>query len=389
MIPYGRQDISQADIKAVVDVLNSDYLTQGPVVPQFEKAIAHYCGAAHAVAVNSATSALHIACMALDVGLGDIVWTVPNTFVASANCARYCGAEVAFVDIDPTTGNLCNQALTLKLEQALQEQKLPKVIIPVHFGGASCDLKEIHRLVSPHGIRVIEDASHAIGGSYDSRPVGCCQYSDMTVFSFHPVKIITSAEGGMVTTQDSGLAKRLNKLRSHGVTRDPEDILEHTEPWYYEQQELGYNYRMTELQAALGLSQMSRLSPFVERRNELAKQYVAAFEPSDIEVLHVPSYTYSAYHLFVIQVDAEIREALFKRLRGAQIGVNVHYIPVHWQPDFAQFGFTKGSFPHAERYYQQAITLPLHPNLTDTQQLYVIEQVLTLHEELMTARTHN
>ncbi|RTE86143.1 MULTISPECIES: UDP-4-amino-4,6-dideoxy-N-acetyl-beta-L-altrosamine transaminase [Gammaproteobacteria] len=382
MIPYGRQDISEEDIAAVEKVLRSDFLTQGPIVPEFEQAIADYCQASFAVAVNSATSALHIACLAAGVGPEDTVWTVPNTFVASANCARYCGAKVDFIDIDQQTGNLSIHALSEKLKRAAQNNNFPKVIIPVHFGGASCDMKAIHELASPHNIQIIEDASHAIGGKYEGHPVGKCEYSEMTVFSFHPVKIITSAEGGMITTNNAAMAKRLTELRSHGITRAPEDLPESAEPWYYEQQSLGFNYRMTELQAALGLSQLQRLDEFVTKRNEIASFYRAQFENTQIGYLKLEEQVYSSYHLFVIQVDKAIRRALFEELRANDIGVNVHYIPVHFQPDFRQFGFNRGDFPNAEHYYDQAITLPLHPNLTHEEQKYVVEQVIKHTENL-------
>lgn len=382
MIPYGRQDISEQDIAAVEKVLRSDFLTQGPAVPQFEQAIAKFCHADFGVAVNSATSALHIACLAAGVGPDDVVWTVPNTFVASANCARYCGARIDFIDIDTTTGNLCVAALAAKLKIAEQCNSLPKVIIPVHFGGASCDMRAIHELTSPYGIQLIEDASHAIGGKYLERPVGNCEYSEMTVFSFHPVKIITSAEGGMITTNNASIAKRLAELRSHGITRAPEDLPENPAPWYYEQQTLGFNYRMTELQAALGLSQLHRLEEFVAKRNEIAHFYREQFKNSEVGFLDIPSDVHSSYHLFVIQVDKKIRRALFEALRSADIGVNVHYIPVHLQPDYKNLGFKEGDFPSAERYYNQAITLPLHPNLTDEELKYIVEQVIKHTQQL-------
>lgn len=386
MIPYGRQTISPADIDAVVQVLKSDFLTQGPQVPAFEQAIAQICAhqgkTPYAIAVSSATAALHIACLALDVGPDDLVWTVPNTFVASANCARYCGATVDFVDIDPNTGNLCVQALAAKLHACQQAQTpLPKVIIPVHFAGASCDMAAIAALTRPLGIHLIEDASHAIGGLYQNQPVGACEFSDFTVFSFHPVKIITTAEGGILTSQNAELAQRAQELRSHGITRDPQRMPSYStekppEPWYYEQRELGFNYRLTELQAALGLSQLSQLSAFVEQRQLLAARYQAAFAASPVRFLTVPEQIYSAYHLFVIQVPAEHRFACFEALRAAQIGVNVHYIPVHWQPDYAHLGFQRGQFPQAELYYRQAISLPLYAGLTLAEQDYVIAQVL-------------
>src|SRR5690554_3709272 len=379
MIPYGRQRISAADIDAVVEALQNPLITQGPHVAAFEQAIADYCQAPYGVALSSATAALHVACLALNVGTNDLVWTVPNTFVASANCARYCGAQVDFVDIDPTTGNLCVQALAAKLEHAQQQGKLPKVIIPVHFAGASCDMQAIAALTQPLGIHIIEDASHAIGGRYQALPVGACTYSDFTVFSFHPVKIITTGEGGVLTTRNQVLAERAQELRSHGITRDPARMENKTpEPWYYEQQELGFNYRMTDIQAALGLSQLSNLEAFVRTRNELAATYRAAFGQTNVAFLNVPEHVYSSYHLFVIQVPAAQRLQAFNALRAAGIGVHVHYIPVHWQPDYERLGFQPGQFPQAEHYYSQAITLPLYVDLTAKEQAYIIDQLLAL-----------
>ncbi len=382
MIPYGRQRISAADIDAVTDALQSPLITQGPRVVAFEQAIADYCQAPYGVALSSATAALHVACLALNVGPDDLVWTVPNTFVASANCARYCGATVDFVDIDPRTGNLCVQALATKLELAKQQGQLPKVIIPVHFAGASCDMKAIAALTEPLAIHIIEDASHAIGGRYENLPVGACTYSDFTVFSFHPVKIITTGEGGVLTTRHLALAERAQALRSHGITRDPARMENNTpEPWYYEQQALGFNYRMTDLQAALGLSQLGQLDAFVDIRNELAKRYQAAFNESKVVTLDVAEHVYSSYHLFVIQVPAELRLQIFKDLRAVGIGVNVHYIPVHWQPDFRQFGFTRGQFPQSEFYYSQAITLPLYVDLSPSEQKHIIDTLLALAKD--------
>lgn len=379
MIPYGRQRISAADIEAVVKALQSPLITQGPRVAAFEQAIADYCQAPYGVALSSATAALHVACLTLNVGPGDLVWTVPNTFVASANCARYCGAEIDFVDIDPTTGNLCVQALATKLGHAQQTGRLPKVLIPVHFGGASCDMQAIAALTKPLGIYIIEDASHAIGGRYQNLPVGACTYSDFTVFSFHPVKIITTGEGGVLTTRNQALAERAQELRSHGITRDPKLMeAEHPEPWYYEQRELGFNYRMTDIQAALGLSQLSQLDTFVATRNELASQYRAAFSNTKVAFLQVPEQLYSSYHLFVIQVPAALRLQLFNDLRAANIGVHVHYIPVHWQPDFRNLGFVRGQFPQSELYYNQAITLPLYVDLSASEQEHIINTLLAL-----------
>lgn len=379
-IPYGRQDIQQADIDAVVAVLESDLLTQGPVVPSFERAIAETVDASYAVAVNSATSALHLACMALEVGPNDIVWTSPNTFVASANCARYCGATVDFVDICPRTFNLCPQQLAVKFAQAKQTGTLPKVLIVVHFAGLPCDLATIAELCTDYEVALIEDASHAIGARYKNMPIGNSQYSDITVFSFHPVKIITSAEGGVATTNNQLLAQRMQDLRSHGITRDQQRMTQDSEgDWYYQQLTLGYNYRMTELQAALGLSQLQRLASYIERRHELAKRYLSAFKDWPLSCQYQPTEYHSAYHLFVICITAAngtaLRKQLFDKLRQADIGVNVHYIPVHTQPYYRALGFTPEQFPAAIQYYETAISLPLYPTLTDSQQDYVIRMI--------------
>lgn len=374
MIPYGRQHITDEDVAAVEAVLRSDYLTQGPAVPAFEKALADYCGAKHAVAVNSATSALHTACLALGVGEGDEVWTTPNTFVASANCARYCGATVDFVDIDPQTFNMCADALARKLEAA---EKLPKVVIPVHFSGHSCDMVAISALAKQYGFKVIEDASHAVGGRYLDQPVGNCAYSDITVFSFHPVKIITSAEGGVALTNDDGLRSKLDRLRSHGVTRNPDDLVSKDEgPWHYEMLELGLNYRMTDMQAALGLSQMQRLDELVARRHKLVERYDALL--ADIPIIKPgrASDAYSAWHLYVIQLDErqtnQTRRQVFETLRADGIGVNVHYIPVHTQPYYRAQGFNPGDFPASEAYYKNAITIPLYATMSEDQQDEVV-----------------
>ena len=377
MIPYGRQDISDADIQAVVDVLRSDFLTQGPAVPAFEKAVAAYCGAQHAVAVNSATSALHIACLALGVGPGDWIWTSPITFVASANCALYCGAQVDFVDIDPQSYNLSVDRLAEKLAQAEQAGQLPKVVIPVHLCGQSCDMAGIHALSQRYGFKIIEDASHAIGGRYKGEPVGNCRYSDITVFSFHPVKIITTGEGGMALTNNENLAKRMQRLRSHGITRDASEMTHAPDgPWYYQQIELGFNYRMTDLQAALGLSQMQRLDEFVAKRHAIAKNYdeLLADLPVLIPWQHADSY--SGLHLYVIRLKlGEMKKThreVFEALRAAGIGVNLHYIPVHRQPYYERLGFRAGHCPVAERYYTEAISLPMYPGLTEEQQGQVV-----------------
>jgi UDP-4-amino-4,6-dideoxy-N-acetyl-beta-L-altrosamine transaminase len=378
VIPYGRQDINQADIDAVVAVLKSDFLTQGPVVPAFEKAVADYCGAQYAVAVNSATSALHIACLALGVGKGDRVWTTPITFVASANCALYCGATVDFVDIDPRTYNLSVECLAEKLVKAEKTGELPKVVIPVHLCGQSCDMVGIHALSQQYGFKIIEDASHAIGGKYKDAPIGNGRYSDITVFSFHPVKIITTAEGGMAVTNDATLAKHLRLLRSHGISSAVEDMQPRPvrEIWNYQQIDLGFNYRMTELQAALGLSQMTRLDAFVEKRHNIALRY-------DNELANLPikrpwqhTDSYSAYHLYVIRLKLEeinkTQRQVYDTLHAAGILVNVHYIPVYRQPYYEQMGFSAGHCPQAEQYYSEAISIPLYPGLTALQQDRVV-----------------
>lgn len=377
MIPYGRQDITQADIAAVVKVLQSDWLTQGPMVSRFEQAVASKVAACFGVAVNSATSALHLACLALDLGPGDWLWTSPNTFVASANCGLYCGANVDFIDIDPQTYNISVTALSAKLEEAERAGTLPKVVVPVHFAGQSCDMAAIYALAQYYGFHLIEDASHAIGGQYQGQPIGNCRYSDMTVFSFHPVKVITTGEGGMIMTNNGALAERLQRLRSHGITRDPQH-LEQGFPgaWYYEQMELGFNYRMTDIHAALGLEQLERLQQFVERRQYLASVYDEGLAALPIIRPFQHPDTYSAYHLYVIQLDpvrAPIeRDHLFNYLREAGIGVNVHYIPVHTHPYYRKLASGRRQFPEAERYYTHAITLPLFFGLEDAVQSTII-----------------
>lgn len=379
MIPYGRQTISEADIDSVVQVLRSDFLTQGPQLPAFEASVALKVGAPHAIAVNSATSALHLACLAVGLGPGDWLWTSPNSFVASANSGLYCGAQVDFVDIDPRTYNMCVAALADKLGQAKLAGTLPKVVIPVHFAGQSCDMAAIAALGREYGFKVIEDASHAIGSRWQGTPVGACQYSDITVFSFHPVKIITTAEGGLLTTRDPVLADRLVDLRSHGITRDTTRLEKPDEGgWYYEQQVLGYNYRMTELQAALGLSQMTELERFIALRRELVARYEAGFEGVPLVRPWQHPDSHSAFHLYVIQVIAGgrmTRRQLFDALRGAGILVNVHYIPIHLQPFYRRMGFQPGDLPVAEAYYSRAISLPVYPGLTETDQDFVIHKV--------------
>ena len=383
MIPYARQDINQQDINAVIEVLKSDFLTQGPQVPAFEQAIIDACDAKYAVAVNSATSALHIACLALGLGNDDWLWTTPNTFVASANCALYCGAKVDFVDIDPRTYNLCAKQLEKKLIAAQKVGKLPKIVIPVHFSGQSCDMQAIHELAKKYGFSIIEDASHAIGGKYKGEPIGNSRYSDITVFSFHPVKIVTTAEGGMAVTNNAKLAEQLDLLRSHGITRDEELMTKAADgPWYYQQIELGYNYRMTELQAALGLSQMQRLEAFVIKRHELASRYDNLLHDLPITLPWQHPDSYSARHLYVIRLQLEqiniTHLDVFNALRAAGIQANLHYIPVHMQPYYQKMGFASGQFPEAEKYYKEAISIPLFSAMTEGQQDTVCSTLKTI-----------
>jgi UDP-4-amino-4,6-dideoxy-N-acetyl-beta-L-altrosamine transaminase len=377
LIPYGKQSISEADIEAVAAVLRSDFLTQGPAVPAFEEAVASYCGAARAIAVNSATSALHVACLALGVGPGTRVWTSPITFVASANCALYCGAEVDFVDIDPASYNLSVEALAHQLDRAERDGRLPDVVIPVHMAGQSCDMAAIAGLSERYGFKVIEDASHAIGARYRGEPVGNCRFSDVTIFSFHPVKIVTTAEGGMALTNDPQLAERMALLRTHGVTRDAAQM--ENEPdgaWYYEQVALGFNYRMTDMQAALGLSQMSRLEEFVARRRALAGRYDAALAGRPLGRPWQHRDTLSSYHLYIIRLDLArnsiTRRKVFDSLRERGVGVNLHYMPVYLQPYYRRLGFRPGHCPEAERYYDEAISIPLYAGMTEEQQDHVI-----------------
>ena len=377
MIPYGRQTISEADIAAVVRVLQSDYLTQGSQVPAFESSLKNYCGAAHAVAVCNATAALHIACQALGLGKGDILWTTPITFVASANCALYCGATVDFVDIDPHTLNLSIPRLAEKLAAAQVSGCLPKIVIPVHLCGEPCDMAALHQLSQQYGFKIIEDASHAVGASYQGGKVGNCRYSDITVFSFHPVKIITTAEGGACLTNSPELADTLARLRSHGITRNPDEMTHEPDgAWYYQQIELGYNYRMTELQAALGVSQMTRLDEFVARRHALADRYDALLADLPLTLPHRNPNNRSALHLYPVQVQPEsgkTRQQVFDYLRAHGIGANVHYIPVHTQPYYRQhFGFKTGDFPAAEAYYAGAISIPLYFSLREDEQDSVV-----------------
>lgn len=377
MIPYGKQDIQQQDIDAVIDVLQSDFLTQGPNVPAFEQAVANRVGAEYALAVNSATSALHIACLALDLGPGDVLWTTPVTFVASANCGLYCGADVDFVDIDPATYNISVEALKTKLQQAAARDCLPKVLVVVHLCGQPCEMAAIKALADQYGVKVIEDASHAIGGKYRGEYIGNGQYSDITVFSFHPVKIITTAEGGMALTSSKALAEKMDLLRSHGITRDTEKMTHASHgPWYYQQIDLGFNYRMTELQAALGLSQLERLDEYVAKRHELAATYDELLETLPVTTPFQHPDSYSGLHLYVIRLQRDKIERshreVFEALRAQGIGVNLHYIPVHTQPYYQNLGFVAEDFPNAMAYYHEAISLPMHPNLTDDEQRTVV-----------------
>ena len=384
-IPYGKQSIDESDIQCVVDVLRSDFLTQGPVVPAFEKAVADSCHANHAVAVNSATSALHIACLALGVGPGDLVWTSPVTFVASSNCALYCGAEVDFIDIDPKTYNLSVEKLSAKLVQAEFLGRLPKVVIPVHLAGQACDMAAIHELSKRYGFKIIEDASHAIGGKYLNEPIGNCRHSDITIFSFHPVKIITTGEGGMALTNSAELARKMQILRSHGITRDPSEMTHASDgSWYYQQISLGFNYRMTDIQAALGLSQMSRLTDFVKSRHQIAERY-------DEQLRGLPLVTpwrhpdnYSGFHLYIVRLKLDkikhTHRDFFESLRAKGISVNLHYTPVYLQPYYENLGFKSGYCPEAERYYGEAISLPLFPGLSLSDQDYVIQTLRELSQ---------
>ncbi|HIK04483.1 MAG TPA: UDP-4-amino-4,6-dideoxy-N-acetyl-beta-L-altrosamine transaminase [Trichormus sp. M33_DOE_039] len=383
-IPYGRQDISQADIDAVVEVLRSDWITQGPSIERFEQAVAQYCGTKYAVAVSSATAALHIACLALNLGQGDILWTSPNTFVASANCGLYCGAKIDFVDIDPNTYNLSVDELERKLAKAQRDGCLPKVLVPVHFAGQSCEMERIDALSHQYGFQIIEDASHAIGGKYQCLPIGNCKFSDITVFSFHPVKIITTGEGGMVLTNQQELYQKLIKLRSHGITRDANLIQGQSHgSWYYQQIDLGFNYRMTDIQAALGASQLQRLDEFVKRRHFLAQRYNQLLQNLPIILPWQHLDTESSWHLYVIQLKLKninkTHRQVFEELRQAGIGVNLHYIPVHTQPYYEKLGFKLGDFPEAEKYYKAAISLPIYYGLTDKEQ----EQLVTLLKHII------
>ena len=383
MIPYGKQNINQDDIDSVVDILKSNYLTQGPKVPLFEKKISEYCNSKFAVAVNSATSALHIACLALGLKKGDKLWTSPNSFVASANCGLYCGAKIDFVDINPLTYNLCPIELEKKLIKAKKQSKLPKILIPVHFAGQSCDMKKIYSLSKDYGFKIIEDASHAIGGRYLKKPIGGCQFSDITIFSFHPVKIITTAEGGIATTNDKKLLNQMQLFRTHGITKNPKYMTKNSEGnWYYQQINLGFNYRMNELQAALGISQMNRLDEFVKNKHILKERYDRFLSILPIIKPYYSSNVYSALHLYPIQIDRNksnfSRKKLFNELRKKGIGVNIHYIPIHTQPYFLNMGFKHGDFPIAESYYQNSISLPLFSQMSFNEQDKVINTLTNI-----------
>ena len=383
MIPYGKQNINQDDIDSVVDILKSNYLTQGPKVPLFEKKISEYCNSKFAVAVNSATSALHIACLALGLKKGDKLWTSPNSFVASANCGLYCGAKIDFVDINPLTYNLCPIELEKKLIKAKKQSKLPKILIPVHFAGQSCDMKKIYSLSKDYGFKIIEDASHAIGGRYLKKPIGGCQFSNITIFSFHPVKIITTAEGGIATTNDKKLLNQMQLFRTHGITKNPKYMTKNSEGnWYYQQINLGFNYRMNELQAALGISQMNRLDEFVKNKHILKERYDRFLSVLPIIKPYYSSNIYSALHLYPIQIDRNksnfSRKKLFNELRKKGIGVNIHYIPIHTQPYFLNMGFKRGDYPIAELYYQNSISLPLFSQMSFNEQDKVINTLTNI-----------
>jgi len=384
MIPYGRQDITQQDIDAVIDILSSDFLTQGPVVPKFEETISSYCNSKYAVAVNSATSALHISCLALNLGPGDWLWTSPNSFAASSNCALYCGAKVDFVDIDPQTYNMSIKCLSEKLEQAKKDNKLPKIVIPVHLSGQSCDMEAIYKLSKRYGFKIIEDASHAIGGKYKNKPVGSCKYSDITVFSFHPVKIITSGEGGMSLTNNPALANHMRLLRSHGISSNEED--KRTRPpeelWNYQQIGLGFNYRMTDIHAALGVSQMQRLDEFVTKRQLIAKKYNKALSHLPLIIPHQLKDSYSSFHLYVIRLKLDeinkTHKEVYEALRAIGIQVNLHYIPIYRMPYYEHLGFDQGYCPQAEKYFSEALSIPMYPRLKESELRFIISSLSSI-----------
>lgn len=380
MIPYGRQEITQADIDQVTEVLESDFLTQGPQVPLFEKEIANYCGSKHAIAVNSSTSALHIACLSLGLGAGDWLWTSPITFVASANCGVYCGANIDFVDIDPFTYNLCPKALEAKLIEAKNKNRLPKIVVPVHLCGQSCDMRSIYDLSKKYGFKIIEDASHAVGGRYLGKPVGSCEFSDIAVFSFHPVKIITTGEGGMAMTNNSEIAKKMSILRTHGITRDPSQMTKKPDgDWYYQQIELGHNYRITDIQAALGISQFKRINDIVSKRHFFAKRYNKLLSGLPLQLPYQDESAYSAFHLYVILLnDSRDHKKVFDGLRKRDIGVNLHYIPVYRHPYYSKTITSYKEYPESERYYSSAISIPLYPSMSESDQDEVIDAIKDL-----------
>ena len=377
MIPYGRQDITQEDLEAVRDVLTSDFLTQGPKVPKFEKIVSEHCGANHAVAVNSATSALHIACLALGLKKGDYLWTSPISFVASANCGKYCGAKVDFVDIDPKTYNMSIHSLEEKLKIAKKNKCLPKIVVPVHLGGQSCDMKAIHRLSQEYEFKIIEDASHAVGGKYLDRYVGSCEFSDITVFSFHPVKIITTAEGGMALTNDPNLAESMFRLRTHGITKNKDHMTRKSDgEWYYEQLELGFNYRMNDIQAALGISQFKRIDSIVSKRHTLAQRYDKLLKDLPLVIPYLSPTSYSSFHLYVILLkDQSKHQEFFNNLRQRGIGVNLHYIPIYRQPYYSYQNEDYKNFPNSEFYYSRALTIPLYPSISRVDQDKVVDAI--------------
>ena len=380
MIYYGRQDINEADIQAVESVLRSDFLTQGPAIEQFERRVADYCGAKYAVAVCNATAALHISCLAAGLGKGDVLWTTPITFVASANCALYCGSDVDFVDIDAKTYNMNADLLGKKLRTAKAEGKLPKMVIPVHLAGQSCDMRRIRALADEYGFAITEDASHAVGADYLDTKVGSCAFSDMTVFSFHPVKIVTTGEGGMVLTNDTALYEKLRLYRSHGITRDPKYMTHESDgPWYYQQIALGFNYRMTDMQAALGCSQMDRLDEFVARRRALAARYDTLLQGLPVVTPYVMTEAHPSWHIYIIRINHEqigkTKQQVFEEMKKRGIALNLHYIPVHRQPYYEKLGFYRGDFLQSEKYYEEAFTLPLFYELTDEQQNYIVESL--------------
>jgi UDP-4-amino-4,6-dideoxy-N-acetyl-beta-L-altrosamine transaminase len=381
MIPYGKQNVTDDDINAVTSVLKSDFLTQGPVVPKFEDSISKYVGSSYAIATNSATSALHIACLSLGLTKGDILWTSPNSFVASSNCGLYCGATVDFVDIDLDTYNICLDALEEKLINCKEKNTLPKILVPVHLSGQSCDMKRIKSLSNEYGFKIIEDASHAIGGKYEGLPIGNCKYSDICIFSFHPVKIITTGEGGMATTNDKGLADKLELFRSHGITRNRDFMHKDLGPWYYEQLVLGFNYRMTDIQAALGYSQLSRIESIIKKRHEIAERYNEILRELPLILPYQTSSSYSSFHLYIIRLKLnKINKSyleVFKSLKDKGIGVNLHYIPIHTHPFYKSLGFNSGDFPNSERFASEAISIPMYPNLTNQLQDEVVEALIS------------